>query len=227
MVDYQKNSSSSSQPAATRNNGAKRNGGSGDRTRMSGTRSDGSRNRQENNKTTKGRNNKRTSAGSSAGAKITKQESDCEVSKVSKNTPKPNMVDGAMQTSTPLRLHLDGMFGAAIAGGYQRPCLRSVESESTEEEDDDVTSEMGGFVTTPLSSRRSSSPRALPNTKDMECSHDHFVKYEWAQGLGKQQYLYSQSEVPRCFEDLENSHEQKLLCITKQLKEMVRTRNDQ
>ncbi|AQZ14564.1 SLZ1 (YNL196C) [Zygosaccharomyces parabailii] len=226
MVDYQKNNSNSCQSAATRNNGARRNGGSGDRTRMSCSRGDGGRNRQENTKAARGRNNKRSSAGSSAGVKATRQESDCEVSKVSKNTPKPNMVDGAMQTSTPLRLHLDGMFGAAVAGGYQRPCLRSLESESTEEEDD-VTSELGGFVTTPLSSRRSSSPRALPNTKDMECSHDHYVRYEWARGPGKQQYLYSQSEVPRCFEDLENSHEQKLLCITQQLKEMVRTRNDQ
>lgn len=239
MVDSPKNNAGSSGPASR--NSAKRNS-SGDKSKLSGNRPDSCRNRYENNKTAKGKNNKRnlacsggnangtnagagasagaaTGGGTSTSARATRQENEHETPKTATidDVPKPKMVDSATQTSTPLRLQLDGMFGDAAAGGYRPPCLLSVESASTEYEEDDMASEMGGSALTPLSSRRSSSPHDSLATKDI----DHYFKYEWTQDPRRQQFLIVPTEVPRCFQDLEGSHEKKILRITKQLNDLI------
>lgn len=216
-------------------NGGKKNGNV-DKTKMGGknestknrsdTNSNSSSNKNLKNKTgRKSVNNGVTSKNS--GTKSPKQEVQTETMRSANNNNnnrgnRSRMVDSTTQTSTPLRLHLDGMFHDT-AGGYQRPSLNSVESECTEdEEDDELVSELGA-PSSPLSSHRSSARASFSNK---ELGYGYNFKFEWAQSLKTQQILVPTELKPRCFQDLENSHEHKLLRLTDQLNELMTTTQD-
>lgn len=207
--------------------------GNVDKTRVGGknestkNRSDtnGNSNNNKNFKNKTGRKNTNNGVTSkNSGTKSPKQEVLAETPKSANNNKavKSKMVDSTTQTSTPLRLHLDGMFEDA-AGGYQRPSLNSIESECTEdEEDDEMISELGA-PSSPLSSNRSSARTSFSNK---ELGYGYNFKFEWAQNSRRQQLLIPTESKPRCFEDLENSHELKLLNLTEQLNALVTTAQD-
>lgn len=222
---------------STKNNGKKNS--SGDKPKLGGSknentknRSDGNSNNNGGNKNSKNKNGKKNSnAGvnlKNSSGKTAKQEVLQETSKTNvqggssntnNRTGKSKMVDSATQTSTPLRLHLDGMF-QNTAGGYQRSLLNSVEGEGSEEdEEDEVRSELGAPVS-PLSSCRSSA-RASFSTK--EYAYDYGFRVEWPESSKREQVLLHSQSVPRCFEDLEKMHEHKLSRLTEQLNSLVTT----
>lgn len=224
-------------------NGGKKNS-NGDKPKLGGNKNENTKNRfdgnsnNNGNKNSKNKNSKRNSNNGvnlkNSGTKTSKQETLQEAPKTTVHggnsdtncrNNKSKMVDSATQTSTPLRLHLDGMF-QNTAGGYQRSLLNSVEEEGSEEdeedEEDEVKSEIGAPVS-PLSSCRSSA-RASFSTK--EYSYGYNFKVEWPENSKKGQVLLHPESVPRCYEDLEKIHERKLLRLTEQLNSLVTATED-
>lgn len=196
-------------------------GGKGESTRSRcDTNNNSNSNKHSKNRT--GKKNVNSSSGAkNSHTKLPKQEIQVETLKpaTSNNYTKSKMVDSTTQTSTPLKLHLDGMF-EDTAGGYQRPSLTSVDSECIEdEENDEVVSEIGA-PPSPLSSDKSSTRTSFSNK---EIGNSYSFKFEWAQSPKKQQILIPAESRPRCIEDLENSHELKLLNLTAQLNDLVTT----
>lgn len=199
--------------------------GNVDKTRVGSKSKSESNSNDTTNKTSKNKGGKKNVSNGAnlknSGTKSLKQEIQTETSRSANNSRgnKSKMVDSTTQTSTPLRLHLDSMF-EDIGGGYQRSSPNSVESEFTEDEDDDLVSELGS----PLSSHRSSA-RTSFSTK--EPGYGYSFKFEWAQNSKKQQQLLIHNEArPRCFQDLDNSHEFKLLKLTEQLNALITSSQD-